>query len=306
MNYREPQQLLLSSSPRVDLHELIRLSGGLFGNIMPAGTAVTHADLEPSRGQTDLGSKTGAVLVVWTILCGLFSFVLCLIAEATHSQVTWVPAGSRTGSQDGESYECEYSGSGKTPLMCSAGAFLVLATAMVVEHTYMLIAVSKLPPPAMVAYWEPEMGSARKLTWQAGFFFITTWVCFAVAEILLLIGLSVESGHLRNWSRPRPNCLVLREGLFCAAGVFALATVFMAAGLYITTLRMQRLFLDQAVFQREMLETSVLYASPPRSPPHRIVAVSREGPVGRDEQISDPPPVSSTVILSQKLSNILV
>lgn len=54
---------------------------------MPTGSAITHADLEPSRGRTDLGSSTGTALVIWTILCGLFSFVLCLIAEATHSQV---------------------------------------------------------------------------------------------------------------------------------------------------------------------------------------------------------------------------
>lgn len=91
-----------------------------------------------------------------------------------YPQVTWVSA-SGTGSGGIESYECEYSGSGKTPLMCAAGAFLVLAAAVVVEHTYMLIVVSRLPPVAMVAYWEPEMRSVRNLTWQAGFFFLATW-----------------------------------------------------------------------------------------------------------------------------------
>ena len=55
--------------------------------IMPQRMAVTHADLEPSRRRTDLSSKTGAFLVVVTILIGLFCFILCLIAEATRSEV---------------------------------------------------------------------------------------------------------------------------------------------------------------------------------------------------------------------------
>jgi hypothetical protein len=50
--------------------------------------AVTHADLAPSHGSTGLGSKTAAFLMVLTIVCGLFCFVLCLIAEAARSQVT--------------------------------------------------------------------------------------------------------------------------------------------------------------------------------------------------------------------------
>lgn len=49
--------------------------------------AVTHADLAPSPPGTELGSKTGISLIVLTILCGLCCFILCLIAEATRSQV---------------------------------------------------------------------------------------------------------------------------------------------------------------------------------------------------------------------------
>ena len=49
--------------------------------------AVTHADLEPSRPSTNLGSKMGAFLMVLSILLGLFCFILSLIAEATRSQV---------------------------------------------------------------------------------------------------------------------------------------------------------------------------------------------------------------------------
>ncbi|KAG4974184.1 hypothetical protein JHK85_031741 [Glycine max] len=49
-------------------------------------------------------------------------------------------------------------------------------------------------------------------------------------EILLLAELSVELGHLKNWSKPRTGCYNIREGLFSTTGVFPVATVFLAAG----------------------------------------------------------------------------
>jgi len=57
---------------------------------------------------------------------------------------------------------------------------------------------------------------------------------------LLLAALSVESGYLKNWTKQRTGCYSIREGLFSAAGVFALAIVFLAVGLYLTALRAQR------------------------------------------------------------------
>ncbi|XP_015899982.3 uncharacterized protein LOC107433234 [Ziziphus jujuba] len=251
---------------------------------MPKTMAVTHADLEPKRSSTNLGSKIGAFLIVLTILCGLFCFILCLIAEATRSELTWVGASDHKG--NGRKSECVYSGSGKTPLLCAASAFMGLAIVMVVEHTYMLIAVSKSPPSALLS-WDPDSASARSLAFQAGFFFVSTWICFSVGEILLLIGLSVESGHLKNWSRPRQSCLIIREGLFSAAGVFALASVFLAAGLYLTTLRAEKLSQDQENVRREVLEASALYASPPTSP--IITTMARENPLFRENnQIENP------------------
>ncbi|XVE82228.1 hypothetical protein DITRI_Ditri15bG0131000 [Diplodiscus trichospermus] len=254
---------------------------------MPKIMAVTHADLAPSRRSTELSSRTGVVLIVLTILCGLFCFILCLIAEATRSQESRVNA-EDTGKE--VKYECVYSGSGKTPLVCSAMAFLGLAVAMVVEHVYLLIAVSKSPPPSLVC-WDLDSARAKTLTWQAAFFVVTTWLCFAVGEILLLIGLSVESGHLKNWSQPRESCLILKEGLFCAAGVFSLLTVFLSAGLYLTALHAQKMFQEQRNAQQQMLETSVLYASPPGSPPQWMTTVAREDPV-ITELPSQPPSFS--------------
>ncbi|CAI0626680.1 unnamed protein product [Linum tenue] len=236
--------------------------------------AVTHEDLAPSPGSTDLGSRTAISLVLLTVLCGLLCFALCLIAEASRSQDTW------------DDHLCVYSGSGETPLMCGAIAFIGLAVAMVVEHTYLLFAASKAPPPALLA-WDPNYGPSKDVTWQAGAFFISTWVCFAVAEILLLIGLSVESGHLKNWATPKQSCLVIREGVFAAAGVFSLFTVLLAGGLYLTAFRAQRISQDHETARRQIIDVSVLYASPPRSPPRareHIQAAEREDPIRRQDQ----------------------
>ncbi|KAI4344817.1 hypothetical protein L6164_012005 [Bauhinia variegata] len=241
---------------------------------MPRRMAVTHADLEPSRKRTDLSSKTGAFLIVLTILLGLFCFILCLIAEATRSEATQI---STDDKGKGGEYECVYTSSGKVPLLCSACAFVGLAIAMVVEHTYMLIAVSKMPETQLIT-WDPA-SPPKSLTWQLGFFFLTTWICFAIGEVLLLAGVSVESGHLKNWSKPKSNCLTVREGLFSAAGVFALATVFLAAGLYLTALRAQRICQEIENVRREVIEASALYSSPPASPQRQLTSVGRENPV---------------------------
>ncbi|KAG6668028.1 uncharacterized protein LOC122318360 [Carya illinoinensis] len=246
--------------------------------------AITHSDLEPSHRSTEFGSKTWAFLVVLISLCGLFCFILCLIAEALRSEVTWVGTGNK-GSEG--KYECVYSGSGKIPLFCAAAAFVGLAVAMVVEHTYMLIAVTISPPSALVT-WDPDSAPVKSLTWLAGFFFVSTWICFSIAEILLLIGLSVESGHLKNWNTPRPSCLIIREGLFSAAGVFSLTTVFLAAGLYLTALRAERISRELESVRREMVERSILYASPPSSPPHHMATMTRENPITAENHTQPP------------------
>nr|VDD38952.1 unnamed protein product [Brassica oleracea] len=235
--------------------------------------AVTHQDLVPSPKTTDLSSKTGIFVVVLTIIIGLSCFVLCLYAEATRSQVTWV------------SSTCVYNGSGKTPLLCGVIAFVGLAVAMVSLHMYLLIAVTT--SPLVLATWDPGSTPAKTLTYQAAFFFVSTWLCFGVGEVLLLVGLSVESGHLKNWSKPKPSCLVIRQGLFSAAGVFSLLSVFLATGLYLMALQAHRISKDLENTHRVILEASVLYASPPRSPTNRMATVAREAPATvRDELTS--------------------
>ncbi|XP_024197183.1 uncharacterized protein LOC112200385 isoform X2 [Rosa chinensis] len=225
---------------------------------MPKTKAVTHADLSPSRPHSALGSKTGLLLIVLTILCGLFCFILCLIAEATRSRVSWLSSSTDEDGKGGK-YECIYSGSGKTPLLSAASAFLGLAIIMVVEHGYMLYAITNSPPSVLLT-WEPhDSASAKSLKWHAAIFFVATWICFAVGEILLLIGLSVESGHLKNWARPKPSCLVIRE---------------------------ERISQDQENVRQEVLEAAVLYASPPRSP--HLTTIPRENPIFRESQNEQP------------------
>lgn len=100
-----------------------------------------------------------------------------------------------------------------------------------------------------------------------------------------MVGLSVESGHLKNWSKPKPTCLVIRQGLFAAAGVFSLLIVFLATGLYVTALQAHRISKDLENTHREIMEASVLYASPPRSPTNRMATVAREGPATASEYL---------------------
>ncbi|KAI7737886.1 hypothetical protein M8C21_032150, partial [Ambrosia artemisiifolia] len=244
--------------------------------------AVTHADLAPSRRGADLGSKTGVVLMVFSILLGLLCFVLCLIAEATRSQIIrW--------DGDTKSESCRYSGNGKTALICGAAAFLSLAVGMVVQHAHLLLAVTKSDPDPSQLLMPPHLSNhhLNTLTWQAAFFFITTWICFSVAEVLLLIGLSVESGHLKGWFKPRPSCFIAREGLFSSAGVLGITTVFLATGLSITALRAQWLLQDQEInnVRREVTqEASILYPSPPPAG-DRIMAIHAQTPIARPHDL---------------------
>ncbi|KAL6526488.1 hypothetical protein OROGR_015578 [Orobanche gracilis] len=223
--------------------------------------AVTHDDLTRSPKISHLGSKTGVSIMIFSILLGLFCFILCLLADTTRSEVKW----SATDDHGkGIESKCTFTSSGKLPLVSATTTFFALAIAMAVQHTYLLVAVGRSDSLVEMT-WDPDSAIARTLTWQAGFFFVSTWTSFAVGEILLLIGLSVESGHLKNWSRPRPNCLIIRQGLFTAGGVFGMATVFLASGLYITALRIEMYLQEQLNHTRRevMGAYTTTHASPP-------------------------------------------
>lgn len=58
---------------------------------------------------------------------------------------------------------------------------------------------------------------------------------------------------------------MVREGLFASSGVIGLTTVFLATGLYLTALRIQKKCEHQENVRRRAMEAALLYASPERS-----------------------------------------
>ncbi|TVU22420.1 hypothetical protein EJB05_32114, partial [Eragrostis curvula] len=169
---------------------------------------------------------------------------------------------------------CFYNSSGRAPLAYSIGAFLLLAVAMFAEHGYMLVAVAS-PESASaglaVAQDHPRVpATVSSLTWQTCCLFFLTCsaplsrafgdgitiarggemlmpalrdrrICFGLAEVLLMIGIGVESGHVSDWRRPRPVCHRVRPGMFAAAGILGLITVVVGFVVYVTAVQARKL-----------------------------------------------------------------
>ncbi|KAG1371312.1 hypothetical protein COCNU_16G004060 [Cocos nucifera] len=139
--------------------------------------AITHDDLSlRAHRNTEVRSRLALFLVALSVVCGLFSFVLCLAAEGSRTEATWYIMGNQGNGR--KAYQCVYDGSGRRPLGFAVSAFLLLAVAMFAEHAYMLVAVISSKPPASLA-WSPEdprlPTSSRILAWQACFLFLATW-----------------------------------------------------------------------------------------------------------------------------------
>ncbi|URD91209.1 hypothetical protein MUK42_27260 [Musa troglodytarum] len=228
--------------------------------------AITHADLSSLRThwRTDIGNRIALLLVLVSVLCGVSSFVLCLAAEASRSEATWyrLSDGSR-------SFECVYTDSGRTPLACAVCAFLLLAVAMFAEHAYMMVAVTCPSRSAPVAWPLPDEPRTLSPTarWQTCVLFLATWICFVIAEALLLIGIGVESGHVSQWRQPKPDCHVIGPGLFAAAGIFGLIAVLLGVGLYLTALQAQRLHQQEDNMLRGTAHAHHPHQFPPTTAP---------------------------------------
>nr|XP_043639381.1 uncharacterized protein LOC122610457 [Erigeron canadensis] len=281
---------LIAEAKRSQLSKTITLRRLLFG-VHVDGSCLYGNELDPNLISFEASKNIKPPLnTTWNGEHIVFRYQKLLVEVETLNKAKFlqiIREVSDGGGGDTAKTECRYSGNGKIPLICAAGAFLSLAVAMVLQHTHLLLSVSKSDPdPSQLLTWDPD--HLKSLSWQAGFFFITTWICFSVAEILLLIGLSVESGHLKGWSTSRTRCFIAREGLFSAAGVLGITTVFLAAGLSITALRAQWLLQDQENVRREVIETSILYASPPRMSEDRIRAVRGEAPIARHDLYHEP------------------
>ncbi|VAH59741.1 unnamed protein product [Triticum turgidum subsp. durum] len=143
--------------------------------------AVTHDDLSLRKAQERRAGRSGSqiavALVALSVLCGLVSFILCLAAEGSRSEV---PNYLMTVAGSGAQVElCFYNGSGRSALAFSIGAFLLLAVAMFAVHAYMLLAVASPDSAAAglaVAEDHPRVSSATNtLTWQTCCLFFVTW-----------------------------------------------------------------------------------------------------------------------------------
>ncbi|KAJ4809117.1 hypothetical protein LUZ62_021683 [Rhynchospora pubera] len=241
--------------------------------------AITHEDISLRRAQirrthgggADLtGSRLATILVGLSIICALLTFVLCLAGEASRSEATGYLLS--IGGSSNRISECFYNGSGRTALACAICAFLLLAVAMFAEHAYMLVAVASPAPPGEVGWTiarDPRMASAaRSLTCQTCFLFLLTWLCFAIAEVLLMIGIGVESGHLTDWTKPRTGCHVMRPGMFAAAGILGLIAVFLGFMVYLTSLKTKKLYHGEEAMHRGLHHTEPRPHVPPPTAPH--------------------------------------
>ncbi|CAL4964441.1 unnamed protein product [Urochloa decumbens] len=210
--------------------------------------AVTHDDLSLRKAQERRAARSSGqvavALVALSVICGLVAFILCLAAEGSRSEVSYYLMS--VGGNPNQLDVCFYNSSGRTALAYSVGAFILLAVAMFAEHAYMLVAVavpdSASPGGLAVAHDNPRVAStAATLTWQTCCLFFLTWICFGLAEVLLMIGIGVESGHISDWKKPRPVCHRVRPGMFAAAGILGLITVVVGFVVYVTAVQAQRL-----------------------------------------------------------------
>ncbi|XP_040376047.1 uncharacterized protein LOC102714696 [Oryza brachyantha] len=212
--------------------------------------AVTHDDLSLRKAQERRAARSSGraavSLVALSVLCGIVGFILCLAAEGSRSETSHylMTVGGGTEAA-GQVDVCFYNSSGRAPLAFAIGAFLLLAVAMFAEHAYMLLAVAAPDSSAAglaVADGHPRVpADPARLTWQTCCLFFVTWICFGLAEVMLMVGIAVESGHVSDWRKPRPVCHRVRPGVFAAAGILGLITVVVGFVVYVTALQTNRL-----------------------------------------------------------------
>ncbi|KAL5219950.1 hypothetical protein ABZP36_024663 [Zizania latifolia] len=213
--------------------------------------AVTHDDLSLRKAQerraARISGRAAVSLVALSVLCGIVAFILCLAAEGSRSEVSYylMSVGRGQAAGQGQVDVCIYNSSGRAPLAFAIAAFLLLTVAMFAEHAYMFFAVAAPDSSAAglaVAEGHPRVPTdPASLTWQTCGLFFVTWICFGLAEVLLMIGIGVESGHVSDWRKPRSVCHRVRPGIFAAAGILGLVTVVVGFVVYVMAVQTQKL-----------------------------------------------------------------
>ncbi|ERN16805.1 uncharacterized protein LOC18445132 [Amborella trichopoda] len=255
---------------------------------MATEMAITHADLDSSmrRPSFDPGQVVGIAIVLISILGALSTFFFSLAAELSRSTGKWMLASNPI---DGEKVLCVYGGDGKTPSLCALGAFVVLGIAMLVQQAFIISAArnSASSPDGSrpLVAWMFSSSPSESLHYLETLFFGFSWVCFSVAEVLLLIGIVVESNHSRNWRSPKSHCLLFPKGFFLATGILGIFALSCPMQSYLIALWSRRKPVNRNT-QQQNLEA---HASQMRPPSYPIGSTSFSANSQSIQVISKPP-----------------
>ncbi|GLJ09745.1 hypothetical protein SUGI_0115110 [Cryptomeria japonica] len=227
--------------------------------------AVTHADLAIDRSCRSIGSKLGTWVMIICTLLGLLAFVFGLLAEITKTETVWI-----TGEVGSGGYvRCMYVDSGRSALVSGVGSMLAMGVAMGIGQAYMWMALCTASATdtfrPLAAWTESDSNHYTIFRWQALASFVLSWISFAVAAVLLIIGIAVEAGHTERQNVVRYKCTVVREGVFAAAGVFGLFATCMGVAFYASAVQTERLQEEEDNVRREIMELTIHYT--PTSPP---------------------------------------
>ncbi|XP_024519503.1 uncharacterized protein LOC9630345 [Selaginella moellendorffii] len=241
--------------------------------------AITRADLEIRKGLFS-GKVSNSLIIVGTLLLGFIAFAFCLIAETARTQVLWTSM-SVPSLLDTDAYtdmKCSYSKAGSAALACALGALI----AMVISLALALSRKNSEEIIQPLSIWNTSTTVTSALRWTS----------FAVAAALLLIGIILEAGIVFESSRrtePRDQCLVVSQGLFTGAGIFALVSTSAMSAFYIAALHAVKLEQRTQAANQELsttvggesntraAETSTIVNdedAPPPSPPLSSIATA--------------------------------
>ncbi|KAH9306348.1 hypothetical protein KI387_010752, partial [Taxus chinensis] len=229
-----------------------------------ANMAVTHADLAIDRRCKTIGSNLGTCVMIICTLLGLLAFAFGLMAEITRTEAVWI-----MGEIEWEDYtRCMYSSSGKSPLVSALGSIFTLGIAMGIGQAYMWMSLCAASAPdrfrPLSAWTESDSNNYTVFRWKAVTSFVSSWISFAVAAVLLIIGIAVEAGHTEKWDMARDDCMMVRVGVFAVAGVFGLFATLMGVAFYLSAVQTERLQEEEANIRREVIEVTMHYT--PASP----------------------------------------
>ncbi|KAH9306352.1 hypothetical protein KI387_010756 [Taxus chinensis] len=232
--------------------------------------AVTHADLAIKRSCSALGSKLATCVMILCAFLGLLAFVFGFVAEITRTQAIWISVEMEIKDSEDIVMKCMYTSDGRSPFVAALGSLLSLVMAMGIYQAYMCMALRSAAAnhqsPPLASWTQSDPGYYQTFRWQAAAYFVLSWVSFAVAAVLLIVGVAVEAGHTERWSVGRDKCMVVRVGVFAAAGVVGLFATSMGIAFYVSAVQTERLVEEEAHIRREVVEATVHYTSASPAP----------------------------------------